>query len=130
VLVETVERSGPKSDVLRYIEHLNSTKACRETKERNLILCAGSRDRGKVNVIFMIITDDRKAIQVPASGVPIHARCEDPTGDMQCVVNEELPGNVLAKAWIDRATLTADNITSLSQRLTRFASERRILQSR
>jgi hypothetical protein len=124
VLVETTADSA--SGVTRFVQHLQNTGACQTTTQPNLMMCTGTRDAGKIKVIFMLPTDNGKLV-MQKSGPPVHARCEDPAGAIYCFVSVTISSDVTAKIGVDPKSLSAESITRLYDRTITFAES---LQSR
>ena len=124
VLVETTADSA--SGVTRFVQHLQNTGACKTTTQPNLMMCAGTRDAGKIKVFFMLPTDNGKLV-MQKSGPPVHARCEDPAGAIYCFVSATISSDVTAKVGVDPKSLSAESITRLYDRTITFAEG---LQSR
>jgi hypothetical protein len=124
VLVETAADSA--SGVTKFVQHLQNTGACQTTTQPNLMMCAGTRDAGKIKVIFMLPTDNGKFV-MQKSGPPVHARCEDPAGAIFCFVSATIGSDVTAKVGVDPKSLSAESIIRLYDRTITFAEG---LQSR
>jgi hypothetical protein len=118
VLVETTVDSA--SGVTKFVQHLQSTDACRTTTQPNLMMCAGTRDAGKIKVFFMLPTNNGKFV-MQKYGLPVHARCEDPAGTIYCFVSATIGSDVTAKIGVDPKSLSAESITQLYGRTITFA---------
>lgn len=128
VLAETAERTESVAPVMRYIAHLSKTGACQPAKLPDLIVCVGSRTESgqTVRIVFLIASEGGNKVDVPESGIPIHARCESITDAAgSCYVSEELANHVTIKSAIDQKSISASQIRQLRRQLIEFANLRR-----
>jgi hypothetical protein len=128
-ITETPERSDSEPPVARYIKHLSQTGACRAAKLPDLIACAGSRTdhNGKtIGIVFLIVSESGNKVDIPASGIPIHARCEGDSEVMACSVSDEIENGASVKAVIDQRRISAPQVRQLRQHLRDFAAQRRV----
>jgi hypothetical protein len=124
-LAETPERSEPISPVGKYIQFLGKNGQCQKTTQADLVACGGSRtENGRnIKILFFVVVEGGNKVDVPSSGIPIHARCEDFGRGAVCRVDEELENNVTAKASIDSNGLSAEAIRQLRTQLVDFAKK-------
>jgi len=122
-LAETPERSEPISPVGKYIQFLGKNGQCQKTTKAGLVVCGGSRtENGRnIKILFFVVVEDGNKVDVPSSGIPIHARCEDFGQGAMCRVDEELENNVTVKASIDSSSLSVETIRQLRTQLVDFA---------
>jgi hypothetical protein len=125
VLAETPERSEPASPVAKYIQYLGQNGGCQKTTQSDLVACGGSRtENGRtIKITFFVVVDRGNNVNIPSSGIPIHARCEDSGQGAVCMVGEELEKNVTVKRSIDSSSLSANAIGQLRTQVIDFANK-------
>ena len=114
LLAETPPSADGTPLVAKFIGNLSDSGQCALTSTPGLMQCVGTKDKGRVRIVFSLLPDSSGGFQSTPLGVPIHARCEGTDqARVGCTVDNYLRNGVRVRTIVDPDKITPEEIMHL-----------------